>query len=168
MPHPRVTLIQALATHIRQLCALPDEIRERTFLAYRQLCDSCGCHDECELIEYLAKEKKPRLCPIARLLRACGQMKTPCVLPSELSQQVRTREVSWHRLLKHLHSKCDADESARADLCVVDQAWTKVRKRLRGRGIRFPSQLVLVPHAGQPVWLLPEQMRGNPEWLEPL
>ena len=38
LEHPRVVLIQALATHIQQLTALPDMLREATIRGYRRLC----------------------------------------------------------------------------------------------------------------------------------
>ena len=36
--HPVVHLVQALATHIEQLVALPDELRDATVEKYRRLC----------------------------------------------------------------------------------------------------------------------------------
>ncbi len=42
-------MIQALAKHIEQLVALPDELRETTIRKYKELCDSCGCHNAREL-----------------------------------------------------------------------------------------------------------------------
>ncbi len=42
--HPLVLMIQALTTHIKQLCALPDELRQTTIDRYRRLSDLCGCH----------------------------------------------------------------------------------------------------------------------------
>jgi hypothetical protein len=44
--HPVVPLVQALAKHIEQLVALPDELHAITFKKYRKLCDSCCCHNE--------------------------------------------------------------------------------------------------------------------------
>jgi hypothetical protein len=72
--HPVVPLVQALAKHIEQLVALPDELRATTLKKYRKLCDSCGCHNERELAVHLAEERHPRACPLARLLRACGRL----------------------------------------------------------------------------------------------
>jgi hypothetical protein len=40
--HPVVPMVQALAKHIEQHVALPDEIRETTIRKYKKLCDSCG------------------------------------------------------------------------------------------------------------------------------
>ena len=62
-----VTMVQALAKHIEQLVALPDELRETTIRRYKRLCDSCGCHNERELAAALAEERRPRACPLARL-----------------------------------------------------------------------------------------------------
>ncbi len=39
--HPRVLVIQALTTHIEQLHALPDELRQTTIDRYRWLCLRC-------------------------------------------------------------------------------------------------------------------------------
>ena len=70
LEHPRVVLIQALATHIQQLTALPDELQEATIRSYRRFCTHCGCANERKLTRNLAAVRKPRRCPIARLLRA--------------------------------------------------------------------------------------------------
>ncbi len=56
--HPRVLLIQALSTHVEQLCSLPDDLRQTTIERYRRLCDSCGCHTERELAEYLQERRR--------------------------------------------------------------------------------------------------------------
>ena len=47
--HPRVMLVQALAKHIEQLVALPDDPLQDTIAQYRQLCTSCGYHNAREL-----------------------------------------------------------------------------------------------------------------------
>ncbi len=73
LTHPKVILMQALAKHIEQLVALPDELRETTIRRFKWLCDKCGCHNERELAAYLAEEHKPRACPLACFLRLCGQ-----------------------------------------------------------------------------------------------
>jgi hypothetical protein len=49
-------MIQALAKHVEQLVALPDELRETAICKYKPLCDSCGCHNERELAACLAAE----------------------------------------------------------------------------------------------------------------
>jgi hypothetical protein len=48
-------MIQALAKHIKQLVALPDELLLTTIRKFENLCDSCGCHNEWELASYLAE-----------------------------------------------------------------------------------------------------------------
>ena len=48
--------------------ALPDEFRETTVRRIKKLCDSCGCHNERKLAVALAKKRRPRACPMARLL----------------------------------------------------------------------------------------------------
>ena len=219
--HPRVVLVQALAIHITQLVALPDELRELTIRSYRQLCRSCGCSNERELTRSLAKERKPRRCPVARLLRACGQLEVDIILPDCLTSKA-AREVSWYALLEHIRTRV-AQEGATArsglrgqdvpeqpdsgpspspvqpttsdpdptdlpaqavyphhdnlrsgqpagsdELACVEKHWATIRARLRGRGIHFPRQLLLDRTAAQAVWLLPDQMSGNPGWLKPL
>ena len=220
--HPRVVLVQALATHVRQLVALPDGLRESTIRSYRQLCTSCGCTNERELSRYLAKEKKPRRCPIARLLRACGQLGMELKLPDCLSAGKAAREVSWFALLEHIRDRVALDSApartgligqddpgqsgsgssplspparpatsdpagppaqvdhshhdnlrrgqtaGRDELACIERHWTTVRARLRSRGIHFPRQLLLDRTAAHAVWLLPQQMSGNPGWLKPL
>ena len=66
--HPVVHMMQALATHIKKLVALQDELREVAIRKYRRLCESCGCHNERELTTHLAREQT-RACPPAHLLR---------------------------------------------------------------------------------------------------
>jgi hypothetical protein len=91
-------MIQALTTHIEQLCALPDELCQNTISRYRRLCAQCGCHTERELAEYLQESRTPLRCPIARLLRACGQLGVQIRLPAVLSLGKVQRELSWHGL----------------------------------------------------------------------
>jgi hypothetical protein len=97
---PRITYIQALRTHVEALLALPDEIRERAVGAYEALCTACGpgCAKERDLTDVLAVEAKPRVCPIARLLRACGQLGTKIILPRVLTEAVLSSEASWQAL----------------------------------------------------------------------
>ena len=65
-------LIQALSKHIQQTTALPDELREATIRGCRRLCTHCRCANEREQTRFLAFERRPRRCQIARLLRARG------------------------------------------------------------------------------------------------
>ena len=78
-------LVQALAKHIEQLVALPDDLRQDTIARYRKLCTTCGCHNARELAAHLAEERSPRRCPIARFLRTCGQLGIEARLPVCLS-----------------------------------------------------------------------------------
>jgi hypothetical protein len=48
-------MLQALAKHIEQLVALLDGLRETTIRKYKNLCDSCGCHNERELAAALVR-----------------------------------------------------------------------------------------------------------------
>jgi hypothetical protein len=69
--HPVEQMIQALAKYTEQLVALPDELRagEATIQKeYKKLCDSCGCHNARELAVHLVEERRPSVCPLARLL----------------------------------------------------------------------------------------------------
>jgi hypothetical protein len=117
LDHPRVILIQALATHIQQLVALPDELRASTIDRFRRLCTTCGCTTERELARFLASEREPRRCPIARLLRACGQLDMDIKLPNCITTGKAAREVSWFALLVHIRTKVAQDgPRARVDL----------------------------------------------------
>ena len=110
--HPKVIMVQALAKHIEQLVALPDELRETTVRRFKRLCDKCGCHNEGELAAYLAEERQPRACPLACFLRLCGQLKVPVKLPACISLAVAGRDVSWYALRVHLQATAsDADTS---------------------------------------------------------
>ena len=169
--HPRVMLVQALAKHIEQLVALPDDLRQDTIARYRKLCAACGCHSARELAAHLAEERVQRRCPIARFLRTCGQLNIEVRLPACLSMGRVERETSWRNLLVHLRqgsSAPGAAERLELDMDVVNSAWSAIRRRLGRRGIRQPRQLVLDPHAHPPVWLLPSLLRRQPHWLGPL
>ena len=171
LEHPKVVLMQALAKHIEQLVALPDELRGETIARYKQLCDTCGCHNERELSEALAAETKPRQCPLSRFLRVCGQLGIQARLPACLSLGKMEREASWHTLLTHLRRRAaapDADEVFLSDVDRVAASWAAIRRRFRGRGIKQPRQLVLDPRAQPTVWLIPETMARRPRWLEAL
>jgi hypothetical protein len=165
--HPVVPLVQALAKHIEQLVALPDELRATTLRKYRKLCDSCGCHNERELAVHLAEERHPRACPLARLLRACGRLGIGVRLPACLSLGVAGRDTSWHGLLMHLKQNASAPGASQElveDVKTIAQSWTAIRRRFRRRGVRMPRQLLL----GSSFGLVPENMRKNPPWLQPL
>jgi hypothetical protein len=162
--HPVVPLVQALA--VEQLVALPDELRATTLKKYRKLCDSCGCHNERELAIHLDEERHPRSCPLARLLRACDRLGIGVLLPAYLSLGVAGRDTIWHGLRMHL--KQNASASAASQELVDDvktaQSWTAIRRRFRRRGVRILRQLLLGPSFG----LVPENMRRNLPWLQPL
>ena len=168
--HPLVHLVQALAKHIEQLVALPDELRETTRRQYQRLCDSCGCHTAQELAEFLREERSPRSCPIARLLRACAQLEIQIRLPACLSLGKTERETSWYAALKHIRQQVEAqeDEQGKKDLETIVQSWSAIRRRWRRRGVRFPRQLVVDPQQRPALWLVPQSLRPNPRWLEPL
>jgi hypothetical protein len=99
--HPLVPMIQALAKHVEQLVALPEELRETAICKYKRLCHSCGCHNERELAACLAAERRPRADPIARLIRACGQLQAQIKLPACFSLGVAGRDTSWQALLTY-------------------------------------------------------------------
>ena len=102
-------LVQALAKHIEQLAALPDDLLQDTIIThYRQLCTACGCHNAQELAAHLAEERTSRRCPIARFLRACGQLGIETRLPVCLSIGRAERETSWRDLLVHLRQQSSA------------------------------------------------------------
>jgi hypothetical protein len=165
--HTGVPMVQALAKHIEQLVALPDGLRETTIRRFKKLCDSCGCHNEHELAEALADERRPRACPIAFLLRACGRLHMPVKLPACLFLGVAGRDLSWQALLMHLRCKASApgaDHSLVQDIRTVSQAWAAIRRHFRRRGVRAPRQLLL----GHSFELVPESMSKNPAWLQPL
>ena len=164
--HPVVPMIQALAKHVEQLVALPDELRETTIRKYKRLCDSCGCHNARELAAHLAEEQRPRMCPLARLLRACGQLQTEIKLPACLSLGVAGRDTSWRALLMHLRQKAAAPEASQElirDVATIVQAWGAIRRRFRRRGVRVPRQLLL----GASFALVPANMKKDPAWLQP-
>ena len=169
--HPRVLMIQALTTHIEQLCALPDELRQHTISRYRRLCAQCGCHTERELAEYLQECRTPLRCPIARLLRACGQLGVQIRLPAVLSLGKVQRELSWHGLLQHLRrraSAAEAEAQLQADVATLAASWTTIRRCLQRRGIRYPRMMVVNPRCPPVLWLVPVTIPRNPGWLEPL
>ncbi len=107
MTHPAVPMVQALAKHVEQLAALPDELRETCIRKIRKLCESYGCNNECELASHLAEEGRPWACPLEHLFRACRQlrMEVKPQFPACLSLGVARRDTSWHALLMHLRQK---------------------------------------------------------------
>ena len=171
---PRVILVQALAKHIEQLVALPDDLREETIARYRRLCVACGCHTARELTGWLATERKTRRCPISRFLRVCGQLGLEARLPACLSLGKVERETSWYALLERIRtlaSAHDASVALKADVELVGKSWAAIRRRLRGRGMHQPRQLVILEASEgdrRPVWLLPETMSRRPPWLAAL
>jgi hypothetical protein len=114
VPHPRALMIhwQALSTHIEQLCELPDELWQTTIDRYKRLCVRCGWHMERELAEYLQTCRPIPRCPIARLLRSCGQLGVQVKLPAVLSLGKEQRELSWHGLMQHLRGRASAGTAA--------------------------------------------------------
>ena len=171
LAHPRVAIVQALTTHIEQLCALPDELQQTSILRYRALCDRCGCHNERELAEHLSSRATAPRCPIARLLRTCGQLGVQIRLPACLSSGKKQRELSWHGLLKHLRSRASAEGAAaqlQADVETVGASWPAIHRLLGRRGVACPRMLVVNPRGVPVVWLLPLSLPRNPGWLEPL
>ena len=170
--HPLVPMVQALAKHVEQLVALPDELRETCIRKFRKLCESCGCNNERELASHLAEEGRPRACPLARLFRACGQLQMEIHLPACLSLGLAGRDTSWHALLMHLRQKAghaETDRQLAEDVDTVARAWAAIRRRFGRRGVRTPRQLILDPRATTVLWLVPERMgKKSPQWLEPL
>ncbi len=86
-------MIQALAKHVEQLVALPDELLT-AICKYKRLCNSCACHNERELAAYLTAERRQRADPIARIIRACGQLQAQIKLPACFSLGVTGRDTS--------------------------------------------------------------------------
>jgi hypothetical protein len=154
--HPVVSTVQALAKHVEQLVALPDELRETCIRKFRKLCASCGYNNERELASHLAEEGRPRACPLARRFRACGQFRMEVKLPACLSLGVAGRDTSWHALLMYLRQKAahmEANQQLTEDVATLTRAWAAIRRRFRRRGVRTPLQLVLDPRATPALWL---------------
>ncbi len=80
-------LRQALAKHIKQLVALQDELRDITIPAVglrssvTAAAATTSASSHC-LATALAEELRPRACPLARLLRACGRLRMHITLPA--------------------------------------------------------------------------------------
>jgi hypothetical protein len=102
-----VLMVQALAKHIEQLVALPDALRKTTIRRFKKLCDSCCCRNERELAATLAEERRPRECPIARLLRACRQLH----MRSRLSFLAFLRTSSMHLYTAYACQNTDIQSS---------------------------------------------------------
>jgi hypothetical protein len=170
--HSRVLMIQALTTHIEQLCALPYELRQNTINRCRRLCVLCGCHTERELAEHLQACRSTPLCPIARLLREFGQLGVQVKLPAVLSLGKEQRELSWHGLMQHLRGRAstaeDDAQQVQADMATRETPWADIRHCLRRRGIRFPRILVINPRRPPAMWIVLRSLPRNPSWLKPL
>ena len=166
VPHPRVYLVQALSTHIEQLVALPDDLRDRTILQYRRLCHDTGCNTVAELTDFLSKEGKPRPCPIARFLRACGQLDLKVKLPDCLSLGPGENETSWHCLFTHLQElSSDPTDQSFQDFSAVHKRWSAIRLALRAKGFPQPRCLILDTRAQHPQW---RHHAFVDPWLRPL
>jgi hypothetical protein len=90
---------------------------------YRQLCVRCGCHTEHELAEHLQAGWSTPRCPIARLLRECGQVGVQVKIPAVLSLGKKQRELSWHGLMQHLRgraSTAEDDAQLQADMATLE------------------------------------------------
>lgn len=166
LTHPKVFMIQALTTHVEKLVALPDQIRETAIRKYRQLCEECGCNNEKELSEFLQSERLPRTCPIARLLRTCGQLGIDIRLPRCLTPRKSTRDTSWLGLKKRLISSSEESPYAGHALHVAS-VWTEVIRYFRTKGIRCPRQLCVDTTAKRYKWRIPSR-HPNPRWLQSL
>jgi hypothetical protein len=119
-----------------------------------------------ELAANLAEEQRPRVCPLARLLRACGQLQTEIKLPACLSLGVAGRDTSWCSLLMHLRQKAAAPEASQeliSDVATVAQVWGAILRRFRRRGVRVPLQLL----QGASFALVSANMKTDPAWLQP-
>ena len=167
VPHPKVYLVQALATHLEQLVALPDELRAQTVRAYRQLCLETGCNTAQQLADTLSAERRPRQCPIARFLRVCGQLGLEVRLPKCLSLGPGEEETSWQGLLARIRASAQlasASEQARADFMMVQKRWTAIRLTLVRGGYAQPRMLIRDAKATQPQWRC-EAFRKPSGWL---
>jgi hypothetical protein len=105
--HPVVLMMQALAKHVEQLVALPDELRETAICKYKLLCDRCGCHNGRELAAHLEGELQPRADQIARLIRACSSC-SPDVWPTgcaHCSKDSAHMPTAWERILGCLEQR---------------------------------------------------------------
>jgi ribonuclease HI len=158
VPHPRVHLVHALATHVEALVALPDDLRQMTVLRYRALCAEVGCHTPRELALVLSRERNPRACPIARLLRACGQLDITVKLPACLTLGRTESETSWYGLLCRIREAAlaaGASAQIASDLRVITKRWTDIRRRLQRNGHTLPRSLAVNPQAAVLEWFLP-------------
>mmetsp|Transcript_37221 Transcript_37221/g.99058 ORF Transcript_37221/g.99058 Transcript_37221/m.99058 type:complete len:2324 (+) Transcript_37221:2749-9720(+) len=170
LTHPKVVMVQALATHIEKLVALPDHIRETTIRKYRKLCEECGCNNERELSECLASERLPRTCPIARLLRVCGQLGVNIRLPRCLIPNKSSRDTSWFGLKCRLIASSTESPFA-GDALLVSRFLPEVVRCFRAKGISCPRQLcadhVLTPRRTRTNGAYPRVSRATPDGFGP-
>ena len=82
--------------------------------------------------------------------------------------------MSWFALLPRIRSLASAQDASvalKVDVELVGKSWAAIRRRLRGRGVHQPRQLVILEASdgdGRPVWVLPETMSRWPPWLAAL
>ncbi len=147
--HPLVPMIHALANHVEQLVALPDELREMAIRKYNGFVTA--------VVVTMSAACKP----IARLIQACGQLQTQIKLPACLSLGVAGRDTSWRALFMHLRMQASAPGTSQQlieDADTVAKTWAAIRRRFRRRGVRLPRQLLFGSNFG----LVPESMRKKP------
>jgi hypothetical protein len=133
-----VYLAQALTTHVEQLVAFPDDLRDRAIRQYRLLCSDTGCLTVPDTMDFISRGLTPRPYPVPRLLRVCGQLDLPVKLPDCLSLGPGEHETSWHRLLTFLreHVATQPSNSAtRKDLEMVEAKWRDIRLAFKAKGL---------------------------------
>jgi hypothetical protein len=151
-----------------QLVALPDELRLTT--KFRKLCDSCGCHNERELASYLAEEWRPRACPLARLLQACGQLRGSNIKSSSLPaspSEWRDETSAGKRVADAPATQGVGTRGQQGAGGGHGDSCTGVGSHpatIQAPGVRAPRQLLL----GHTFGLVPVTMSRNPAWKQPL
>jgi hypothetical protein len=153
---------------------------------YRRLCNRCGYHTEHELAEYLQECRPPPRCPIARLLRECGELKIRLPTVFSLGKVQRELRVSccsisvvwplphWQRR-RHTGSCRLTSRHSRPGLMDLYSALpAALRNSLSPEGhpmmvLKQPlSRVAPRPRRPSVLWLVPRAIPLNPGWLEPL
>jgi hypothetical protein len=111
------------------------------------------------------------VCPIAHLLRACGQLGTKILLPRALTEAVRSREASWQALRTYLRNRVAGGPQACCGLCGSGwrlecdaEAAAEARHQVpQPAGVGRTRDPMI-----HPVCLLPTTIARYPQWLSPL
>ena len=171
VPHPKVFLLQALASHVEQLVTFDDDIRATATLHYQLLRTSYGCHSQSQLQDALREAKSIPNCPIAKLVKLGLDLGVSVKLPAVLAGN-DSDQLSWHDLkcrirgrvenfLNTLHASPEPhDSDPVAEWNSALAKWDLPVRQLIKIGILHPCMLPWKVQDTESFWIIPS-LRGK-------